>query len=223
MFEPFHGNTFVAFVDISGFKKMMKVDRARLALDTFYQNGYGILSNQDEDNCQVEGFFVSDCGILFVRGIEQYGLPAGLQVLLESIDAFNRRMLNPNNYMLTSSIAYGYFEVRNMKEHGRIRKNPIYGDAYLQAVLDNENGIRRIKPGECRIIKGNEINSVLDEVMKSETRLKDIGEYYYFYWMTMNSSIEEFQEDYKNAEDSQYSEILKVLNKHSFKKRKAKL
>lgn len=223
MFESFSGNTFVAFVDISGFKKMMKADYARLALDTFYQNGYGILSNQDANKCQVEGFFVSDCGILFVRGIEQYGLLAGLEILLDKIDSLNRRMLSPHKYMLTSSIAYGYFELRNMDQHERIRKNPIYGDAYLQAVIDNENGTKKIKPGECRIIKCKEINSALSKAKKSDPRLQDSGEYCHFYWMAKGSSVEEFQVDYKEAEESQYSEILKVLSKYSFKKRKLKL
>ena len=59
----FSGETFVAYLDISGFKELMKDDRAVDAMDQFYQAGYeyrNIFQN-------VEGFFISDCGILYVR------------------------------------------------------------------------------------------------------------------------------------------------------------
>lgn len=44
--------------------------RALRALDQFYQAGYTILQNQnlsEQPNSRVDGFFVSDSGILFVR------------------------------------------------------------------------------------------------------------------------------------------------------------
>ena len=63
----YDGNTFVAFLDISGFKELMRNEKkAWNALDKLYQYGYEILGNQNNE-CRVEGIFISDCGVLFVR------------------------------------------------------------------------------------------------------------------------------------------------------------
>ena len=60
----FNGDTFVAFTDISGFKELMKNDRNALeSIRHFYQSGYNVLQTIGN----IEGFFVSDCGILFAR------------------------------------------------------------------------------------------------------------------------------------------------------------
>ena len=62
--QDFNNETFVAFIDISGFKELMKdTENGLKALKCLYQSGYNALLNSDG----VEGFFVSDCGILFVR------------------------------------------------------------------------------------------------------------------------------------------------------------
>lgn len=62
--HDFHGETFVAFIDISGFKELMKNDDDALkALSRLYQAGYNVLQERNG----VEGLFVFDCGILFVR------------------------------------------------------------------------------------------------------------------------------------------------------------
>ena len=59
----FSGETFLAYLDISGFKEHMKDGRAIDAMDQFYQAGcHNRVLFQD-----VEVFFISDCGILFVR------------------------------------------------------------------------------------------------------------------------------------------------------------
>ena len=60
---PFDGQTFVAFLDISGFKHLMKDDKeAWKVLDTFYNAGYNAIINSQN---KVQGLFISDCGILF--------------------------------------------------------------------------------------------------------------------------------------------------------------
>ena len=63
--KNFSGKTFVAFVDISGFKVIMSEDKSQAvgALNKFYQIGYQVL--QDYQN-KVNGIFVSDCAVLFV-------------------------------------------------------------------------------------------------------------------------------------------------------------
>lgn len=63
----FNGDTFVAFLDISGFKEMMKGDGAQAvnALDKLNQAGYNVLQN----NQNIGGIFISDCGVLFVQNV----------------------------------------------------------------------------------------------------------------------------------------------------------
>ncbi len=108
----FDGNTFVAYLDISGFKVLMKEDteKAWRALDRFYQHGYDVLN----ENRQVEGLFISDCGVLFVRDCQNE--VASISSLLSAIREINERLLNRrervNNFMLTTSIAYGHFDIK---------------------------------------------------------------------------------------------------------------
>ena len=61
--NDFSGETFVAFMDISGFKELMKQGKAINALDVFYEAGFDVLENSSH----IEGIFVSDCGIVFAR------------------------------------------------------------------------------------------------------------------------------------------------------------
>jgi len=66
--ESYHGKTFVSFIDISGFKAMIKNrEKARDALSTFFQTGYSVLKERQdvELHKKIDGLFVSDCGVLF--------------------------------------------------------------------------------------------------------------------------------------------------------------
>lgn len=149
--DDYEGNTFVAFLDISGFKVMMNNERrAQRALDRFYQAGFWVLGNQNNvANGRVDGFFVSDSGILFVRNDGEGGVEQ-LELIMRAVERINRKMLR-NDFMLTTSIAYGHFSYHGRLEFRCIEKNPIYGDAYVHAFLDNENGKPKIQPGQCRI------------------------------------------------------------------------
>ena len=87
--DDFSSDTFVAFTDIAGFKAMMHDGkRGAVALDVLYSEGYKIIGKQPECGCRVEGFFVSDCGVLFVREFES---AAGrLEALLNAVERLNR-------------------------------------------------------------------------------------------------------------------------------------
>ena len=64
----YEGETFVVFLDISGFKDLMRnEDRAWRALDKFYNTGYLVLGNNRNDENVVDSLFVSDCGILYLN------------------------------------------------------------------------------------------------------------------------------------------------------------
>jgi len=103
------GDTFVAFLDISGFKELMRNEKeAWKALDKLYQHGYEILRNQNNE-CRVDGIFISDSGVLFVRRNNRIlGNSESLRSLLIKIKTINERM-RESDFMLTTSIAYGRF------------------------------------------------------------------------------------------------------------------
>lgn len=216
--SSFEGNTFVAFVDISGFKELMKENKAWKALDKFYQLGYGILRDQNlqNDAIKIEGLFVTDCGILFVRGdgseLEK------LTVLLKTIEKVNREFMQ-DNYMLKVSIAYGYFKYEQRIEFQGIEKNPVYGNAYLAAYLDNEEGKPRIQPGQCRIVIGdnlpNEIIQAIGNGGSDNTinRIQKEGmKHYYFYWnVNTADGIEAFKKRYNDAYNLKYKGMIQAL------------
>jgi hypothetical protein len=123
--KNFERDTFVAFLDISGFKVLMqKRDKAWKALDRLYSFGYDILQNQKELNGhRVEGIFISDKGVLFVRNNPRNDIHQTdeLHSLLQAIKNINQRMLE-SEFMLTTSIAYGKFKYQKRIEFPGIGK-----------------------------------------------------------------------------------------------------
>lgn len=196
----FQGKTFVAFLDISGFKELMKQEKAQIAIDVFYQAGYDVLSsNQDS----LAGVFVSDCGIVFASN-ETDSEFQKLNKLLIAVKSINDVMLE-KKFMLKTSIAYGQFNYRDKIELQNIRKNPIIGNAYLNAFLDND----KVECGKCRIIS----NELPDNIEYEEIPLlKKTKNYYYYYWnLTDNSKIDEFEKSYKDSYQAKFQGILQAL------------
>ncbi|MDD5301637.1 MAG: hypothetical protein PHS14_00900 [Elusimicrobia bacterium] len=154
--EPFQGETFVAFIDIIGFKAMMREDggrRAIIALDDFYSVGYNVLRAQQAGRPAIEGLFVSDCGILFARG-NDVRPDEILKQILTIIENIHRRC-SERAVFLTSSIAWGTFSYHQRIEFQGIEKNPVFGNAYISAFMDNAEGKPKIYSGDCRIIRDN--------------------------------------------------------------------
>lgn len=214
--RQFEGTTFVAFLDISGFKELMKDgDRAWNALDVLYQQGYNSIQASQG---KVEGLFVSDSGILFTRNGDP--LPTMLNSLLRVVQSLNQRMLE-SNYMLTTSIAYGSFKFQERIEFPGIGKNPIYGNAYVQAFSDNASGLPRIEPGLCRIVRENLPTEIISNIDTSANHLLHLlaerrsdKRHLYFYWnLSRRSEIEAFEREYTNAYSLKYSGMLKALKR----------
>jgi hypothetical protein len=208
--DDYEGMTFVAFTDISGFREMM-LDRKKAiqALDAFYQAGFDILNHQTGRSGRVDGLFVSDCGVLFVRSADA-GTQNALNLLLAVIESLNRRLLQAQ-VMLTTSVAYGQFSYHQRLEFPGIEKNPIYGNGYLDAYLDTNIGRPKIQPGQCRLV----CRGLPDElaVSGSEGRLAPrSGEHRYFYWMvSAPAGIPAFERQYGNAYLLKYKGMLDAL------------
>jgi hypothetical protein len=205
--QNFHGDTFVAFLDISGFKELMKIDLNALnALNIFYQAGYNAL----HDEPTVQGFFVSDCGVLFAR---TGSINERLNALLRVIKVINTKMLR-KNLTLTTSIAYGNFDYQDKLEFDGIEKNPIYGFAYVQAFLNNEVGKPKLEPGQCRLIKQHlpiEIQNSLDQFPFLRMRRSDRNHLYYYWNVQTVNEIELFEEEFTNAYKLKYTGMLSAL------------
>lgn len=200
----FTGETFVAFIDISGFKEMMKNGQMAIkTLDKFYQAGYDALKRQTE----VEGLFVSDCGVLFVKN----GSYANekLDSLLGIVKEINKRVLE-DDLMLTTSIAYGNFIHQNKIEFPGISKNPIIGNAYINAFLDNEIGKPRIQPGQCRLLK----DGLPDDFQSNNSFMIERKNYFQYFWNIESvEQISDFEKDYNNSYNQKYKGMLYALKK----------
>jgi len=211
----FYGDTFVAYIDISGFKELMKQGKAITAMDKFYSHSYHAIANQTDANKLVEGIFVSDCGVLFVNSAER-DLSDRLAAILQVIKQINKNMLN-DDYMLTTSISYGDFKYQDKIEFEGIGKNAIYGGAYVKAFLDNENGSPKIQPGQCRIIKNEVVKKLLQNNREFNQNFDLISisnsrKHYYFYWnLESENQIQEFETLYQDAYNAKFTGMLKAL------------
>jgi len=215
--RDFEGSTFVAFLDISGFKELMRIEeKAWFALDRLYQSGYDILKNSRS----VEGLFVSDSGILFVRDGDN--LLNRFDALLKVIQQINRDMLEAG-YLLTTSIAFGEFKYQERIEFPGIGKSPIYGNAYVQAYMDNSSGSPKIEPGFCRLVVQNlprdfsieQNDHNLPSTLQFLRKRNGDKWHKYFYWNVNNpNSINDFEKEYTNSYQLKFEGMLKALRNH---------
>lgn len=221
----FEGNTFVAFLDIAGFKDLMRQEegRAKEVLNKFYKYGYRTLLEHNKNKLkiysEISGLFISDCGILYVKNTEN---KIKLKSLLHLIKEINLKMLD-DKIMLITSIAFGQFAYKSKPEHEWIEKKPIYGDAYLSAYLDTEKTPPKMLPGQCRIIKKKLPPTIKlekfvdDEILSLIKRKRNDKNHFYFYWNVKNPlEIPKFEKQYLNAYNSRFDGILEVLKRFNF-------
>jgi hypothetical protein len=214
----YEGDTFIGFLDMSGFKELMKAPgEAARALDRFYQIGYDILLRQQGQNGQpVHGFFLSDCAILFVS--QGYGKTwTRLAALLAVVESINRRLVD-HEIMTTTSVAYGHFSYHGRIEFPGIEKNPLFGNAYVDAYLDNATGAPRVQPGECRVLRDSvpDIEPAEPEAASAAVRMRASGKHSYFFWMVESEGqIEAFEANYRDSYKRKYAGMLDALHKAS--------
>ncbi|MHB2150312.1 hypothetical protein ACX8XP_14730 [Calditrichota bacterium LG25] len=228
--ESYHGDTFVAFIDISGFKVLMK-DRKRAyeALNKFYQIGYYALGAKKNRNhpYRVDGIFISDCGILFSRlnGNNFQGgdnIRSALHNMLNITRNIFAEMIR-NDLLLTASIAYGKFDYEERIEFVGIEKNLMLGNAYLDAYLDNENGKPRLEPGQCRILLNAQLNDLWRQIRNPNeypfnliVEKQTDDKHLYFYWMLQDrQDIERFDKKYTDTYNLKYRGMITVLREFS--------
>lgn len=218
----FSGDTFLAFIDISGFKNLMQDDELALSvLDRFYSYGYQVLRLHKEIASGVEGLFISDCGILFTRrnNADLMQKKNNLKSLLMAVKAINLHMRD-GDILLKTSIAYGRFSYQQRIEFAGIEKNRVYGNAYVSAYIDNEKIRPKLLPGLCRItmknlpidIKASVLSDSSDEMFKLIEERRGDSQHLYFYWMLQSEDeIYEFESRYSDSDTILYASRLRIL------------
>ena len=216
--DNYDGTTFVSFTDISGFRKATRNrGEAIRILNAFYQAGYDILKDQAEADPRVDGLFVSDCCVLFVRSVDTSATDK-LNAILRVVETLNRRLLDAQ-VMLVSSVAYGPFTYQQRLEFPGIEKNPLFGNAYLDAYLDVSDSKTKLLPGQCRVACRN-LPDRLDVTGGGTRLLTRRPEHRYFYWMVPTpAEIPAFDEQYSRAcslnSKLKYSAMLSALQNAS--------
>lgn len=219
----YRGKAFVAFIDISGFKKMMKTGKALECLGDFYQIGYDMF-NGNTDSSKFDALFVSDSGILIglIDNCEMENKEVRvLEELLNLVREINVKMVN-KGWTLTTSIAYGNYVYEGRIELSNIQKTPIYGDAYVKAFLDSESE-NRLKQGECRIVLEEDgedsIDSIIDRLPNSLKRLilkkgRDNNHRYFYWQLNDEKKIKEYDAEYKKADEAVYEKRTEIIRRY---------
>jgi len=139
--------TWVAFLDLCGFKQMVKEHKAEAALDKFYNTIFKInetypyryqihATNLHEDiqpSIFVSRIVVSDCAVIFVDNTDApLDQLRNLKLILTAVSKINRRLIDKRNnddpqLMTTCAIDYGRFKYvdRTVDEH--VEKSFYYG------------------------------------------------------------------------------------------------
>ena len=178
--KNFDGNTFVAFVDISGFEKKVKnnLDKAMDILNFFYNTGYNLLKNIN--NNFISGIFVSDCAILYINidntNASEYIIKEQFKNFLNIIKELNKNCIN-ENIMLTTNIAYGKFKYNEKFEIENIQKGAFAGNAYIAAFAASEG---KMDICGCRILKENVPFKF--EQLKNDSIITSEKKYWHFWW-----------------------------------------
>lgn len=224
--RDFEGNTFIAFIDISGFKNMMKNGNQALdALDAFYSIGYGELKQLSHKDVRVEGIFISDSGIIFTRKLgKSVSALDELRLLLEVVQTINQRML-ASNFMLTTSITYGFFKYKDRIDLEVIKKNALWGGAYMEAYRDNSTSLPKLAPGQCRIVKEGLPEEVLSyinrppendppppkDVLRLIKTFKSKKHYYYWWMANQTEQLQSYESTYNKLDELMYWGLLQKL------------
>ena len=182
-------------------------------LANFYETGYfTLIDHRRNDGMSVEGLFVTDCGILFVRHQNQTSIEI-VQTLLRAVEDLNRRLF-AHNIETTASIAFGDFRYSPLNEYDGMEKNYIFGDAYVDAFKDN-GATPKLEPGMCRVlVQGFNFNADTRGVREHPiwSRCCREGGRLYFYWMCNDAgNVEQVKQRYEQANQSRFQVIHKTL------------
>ena len=228
--RSFEGNTWVAFLDISGFKQMIKKPlQAESTLNKFYNTVYREVFRINHDfpfetystgNPSICSVVVSDCAILYVDNFDLgEDKIRDLHLILDVIKSINMALIDsdtPPQIMTTCALDYGQFKYSDRSSDIHTRKSFFYGSTYVKAYLGAEELSKF--PGFCRVLTSD---FVVPEELKNISPfnlLKSNSERYDFYWMVnIPEAIADFKNTYDNLAQSLYKQIAGLLLESSKK------
>ena len=200
----FDGQTWVAFSDLSGLKKMYSKShkKAAKALSKFYSSVY----NLQQSKVVINAIVVSDCAVFW---IDKQDCKNELSVLLDKVKQLHQKMLP--DYLLRTTIAYGHFKYQQRIEMPTIRKNMIIGGAYLDAFMKND----KIEHGAIVIVELPSKMEMKDIINDDYVTKKIQGKFYEYFWMLNNKSeIKEFVKRRKEIQENIFENLKKLyINK----------
>jgi len=233
MVKSFEGNTWVAFIDISGFKQMLTKDvkQAERALEKFYKkistevftinNTINSSSSPYEiysDKPSINSVVVSDAAVLFIDNQNlAENKTRDLHIMLDLIKSVNLSLIDPakkTQIMTTCAIDYGHFKYDNKSYNIHITKSFFYGSAYVNAYLGN--GTLSDRTGFCRVLTSD---FTIPEMLKKSSpfnllsQVNSVEKNFDFYWMLSDpEKIVTFRDTYDNVAQSLYTQIAKLLS-----------
>ncbi|MCE7737093.1 MAG: hypothetical protein GPJ54_19560 [Candidatus Heimdallarchaeota archaeon] len=230
----YHGEeTYVAYLDISGFKKLMDssyrngTNYAIEVLDLFYNTISTLIMKNDEnpEKSEISVLMFSDSAILYCRNSPNNLEVDGLIDLLLLLKDINSSLFKSKyNILTTSSLSFGDFHYNRQDVTTNVTQSFIYGKGYVSSYLNNEQWKPKIEPGQCRISKidlpnnmtdliqgrGSEIltNERLDIINKITYLDYDDQNYYFIWFADDSSSLITIKNDYNEAKYIGYRKII---------------
>jgi hypothetical protein len=205
--RPFSGSTWIAFLDICGFKHILSHDniRAREILNKFYNTVYKstklyhLNTNVGQTkSLYLNSIMVSDCAVIFIDNRRlKTNQTRDLNAMLWTISSINRKLISPVNgpqILTTCAVCYGKFKYEKRDEDEHIDKSFFYGEGYLDAYSKSTE--LNEKPGYVKVFKKDFQENIIYK--RGTLRLlEELRDSYDFYWMTAHpKDIKHFKEEY---------------------------
>lgn len=220
-------NRFVAYIDIAGYKNLVtKSPREALAvIKEFFKMGYWLTHETDRDlSGKIKGIFISDCGIIWTdETVNEENFYETFKLILVAIKKINEntmksQIMRRNRRMLSTSVAYGEFYPIKTVDHGNIQKNLIYGQAYIDAFMDNSNNL---DPGLCRIVT-EKLPETISRMLRTTNNNDPLFSFLchendklYYYWNCRTiDEIPAFKKQYQQAKDCKFKKMFNALSKN---------
>jgi hypothetical protein len=208
--KNFTGETFVAFSDLCGFKKMLKSkERAYKTLSLFYNTLHSLKCHNQHP--AISALAVSDCIISYVHTPDN-SPNERLESILKFLKLLHQRMIREEKLVQTT-IAYGDFTYENRLKLPNMQKTLIFGNAYLKAYIDNE----KAEPGMILLLdEDGSQNAIIQQLDSSLSHLlipQKRGKIEYFWSVENSEAIGDFERARAEAKDERFLALANVYKR----------
>lgn len=205
----FEGTTFVAYSDLSGFRRMLEEnsEQAYQALNHFYNTAYRRLDRNEYAG--IAGIAVSDCIVSWSSNLDQTNIERAV-MLFSFLKELHKGMIR-RSYLVTSTVAWGQYRYQRRIELPRFRKGMLYGSAYINAYLANDQaevGAIVLLRQSCEINPAND----LENCHFWEDTVKPEG-WEYFWSVSEPGDIERIKEERLKAKNLRFERLKNIYRR----------